>query len=376
MRTLVISDLHLGVRTGADVLGQPQALDILCSRLDGVDRLVLLGDTLELRHGPARDALAAAEPVMRAIGDALGPDSARSRSSPATTTTRSSPAGWTGAGAARSRRRWRSTSASRRSTRRGSPSAWRAGSRRRRVEIAYPGVWLRDDVYAMHGHYLDVHCEIPTLEVLGGRAMRRMVGAVPQRADAGGLRGAAGADLRVDPRQRPAHVAAPARGRRRHGASRSGTRSRARARGARRRRAALRGRLSRARCWPPTAPASGPVRPELSGVALRRAGLAGLARSRAGSQLAPAHLLFGHTHRTGMLAGDEAGEWRTPARTRLHNSGCWVFETHFMGTRRARRRTPTGPAARSRIDDDGPPRLERLLSDLPGQRSSARERRA
>src|SRR5204862_1123870 len=73
MRTLVISDLHLGVRTGADVLRRPEALAVLCERLHGVDRLVLLGDTLELRHGPARDALAVAEPAMRAIGDALGP---------------------------------------------------------------------------------------------------------------------------------------------------------------------------------------------------------------------------------------------------------------------------------------------------------------
>ena len=73
MRTLVISDLHLGVRTGVDVLARPEALGVLCERLDGVDRLVLLGDTLELRHGPARDALARAEPAMRAIGDALGP---------------------------------------------------------------------------------------------------------------------------------------------------------------------------------------------------------------------------------------------------------------------------------------------------------------
>src|SRR5687768_13148118 len=74
MRTLVLSDLHLGVRTAVDVLRRPETLEILCARLEGVDRLVLLGDTLELRHGPARDALAAAEPAMRAIGDALGPD--------------------------------------------------------------------------------------------------------------------------------------------------------------------------------------------------------------------------------------------------------------------------------------------------------------
>ena len=36
-----------------------------CSRrLEGVDRLVLLGDLLELRHGPAREALAVARPVL------------------------------------------------------------------------------------------------------------------------------------------------------------------------------------------------------------------------------------------------------------------------------------------------------------------------
>ena len=73
MRTLVISDLHLGLRSGAEVLARPAALDVLLERLADVDRLVLLGDTLELRHGPTRDALATAEPVLRAIGDALGP---------------------------------------------------------------------------------------------------------------------------------------------------------------------------------------------------------------------------------------------------------------------------------------------------------------
>ena len=62
MRTLVISDLHLGLRSGSEALRRPAALGVLLDRLDGVDRLVLLGDTLELRHGPTRDALATAEP--------------------------------------------------------------------------------------------------------------------------------------------------------------------------------------------------------------------------------------------------------------------------------------------------------------------------
>ncbi len=45
------------------------------------------------------------------------------------------------------------------------------------TSAAYPGLWVREDVYATHGHYLDCHLTIPTLERLGigamGRVMRR-----------------------------------------------------------------------------------------------------------------------------------------------------------------------------------------------------------
>jgi len=57
VRTLVISDLHLGSRNGVDVLRRPAAQRALVEALEGVDRLVILGDLLELRHGPMRDAL-------------------------------------------------------------------------------------------------------------------------------------------------------------------------------------------------------------------------------------------------------------------------------------------------------------------------------
>ena len=33
-----------------------------------------------------------------------------------------------------------------------------------RVRFAYPGLWLREDVYATHGHYLDCHLTVPTVE--------------------------------------------------------------------------------------------------------------------------------------------------------------------------------------------------------------------
>ncbi len=362
MRTLVISDLHLGVRSGADVLSRPQALDVLCSRLEGVDRLVLLGDTLELRHGPARDALAAAEPVMRAIGDALG--------SGATVTILAGNhdhalvAGWLDW---RGRRELPQPLAldEREAPQRSSWIAkrlagWLAPAS---AEIAYPGVWLRDDVYAMHGHYLDVHCEIPTLEVLGARAMRQVVGAIPERATPEDY------EALLAPLYAWIHASAQRTSQRRRAAGGGGAALRvwhALEGGGGRPRApgklAIRGGF-RAAVAAANRAGLGPVRADIGGPAMRQAGLAGVAEAARHLGLAPAHLLFGHTHRTGMLAGDEAGEWRSAA-TRLHNSGCWVFETHFMG-RATWAENPYWPGGAIAIDDDGPPRLERLLGDIP-----------
>ena len=44
------------------------------------------------------------------------------------------------------------------------------------VTVAYPGLWVRPDVYATHGHYLDCHLTVPTLERLSVAAMGRMLG--------------------------------------------------------------------------------------------------------------------------------------------------------------------------------------------------------
>ncbi len=363
MRTLVISDLHLGVRTGADVLPRPEVLDILCSRLDGVDRLVLLGDTLELRHGPARAALARAEPVMRALGDALGSDGhvviAAGNHDHAIA------AGWLD---------WRG----RRDTpeplgldERVAPhhaswiakrlAGWLSPAS---VEVAYPGLWLRDDVYATHGHYLDVHSVIPTLEVLAGRGMARMVGAVPQQATPDDYE-AVLAPLYAWI-QASAQRAAPRR-RSAGGGSAIGVWRALEGSGGRRTasRAALRAGF-RVAVAAANRAGFGPVRPELNGPAMRRAGLAGMAEVAGRTGLRAEHLVFGHTHRTGMLARDQASEWRTPSGTRLHNAGCWVFETHFMG-RLARGESPYWPGGAIVLDDEGPPRLERLLGDLPAE---------
>ncbi|MDX6719784.1 MAG: hypothetical protein QOJ63_2038 [Solirubrobacteraceae bacterium] len=359
MRTLVISDLHLGVRTGADVLTRPQALDVLCSRLDGIDRLVLLGDTLELRHGPARDALAAAEPVMRAIGDAVG--AGREVAIVAGNHDHALAAGWLdwrGRDAPQPLSLEQRTAPARASWILERLAGWLAPAS---VEVPYPGLWLREDVYAMHGHYLDVHCAIPTLEVLAAGAMGRMVGAIPDPAtpdDYEALLAPIYAWI-----QASAQRAAPHR-RSAGGASAVNVWNALEGTGRRTPgRAAMRAAF-RLAVLAVNRAGIGPVRPDLSRTALRRGGLAGLADVARRLGLAPAHLVFGHTHRTGMLEGDDASEWRTAAGTRMHNAGSWVFETHFMG-RGQHGANPYWPGGAIVLDGSGPPRLERLLGDLP-----------
>ena len=51
------------------------------------------------------------------------------------------------------------------------------------VRFAYPGIWLRDDVYAIHGHYLDRHLTVPTIERLGVALVERVLGLPPPGPD-------------------------------------------------------------------------------------------------------------------------------------------------------------------------------------------------
>jgi hypothetical protein len=341
------------------VLTRPAVLQRLLERLDGVDRLVLLGDTLELRHGPTRDALAVAEPVIRAIGDALAPgtqvvlvpgnhDHAIA-------------AGWLD---------WRG--------RRERPDALtleehvapeRASWIAKRlagwlgpaeVEVVYPGLWLRDDVYAMHGHYLDVHVTIPTIERLAIGVVGRMSGVLPDPATPEDYEALlapvyalsqASAQRTVDGR-----VALGGR-------TGMGIWSAMAGRGRRRRivRAYALQVPLRLGVMAANRAGIGPVGADIGVLELRRTALLAIGEVTRRLRLAPAHLIFGHTHRTGMLDGDDAAEWRTPSGIALHNSGSWVHERLFTG-RGDRPRHPYWPGGAIALDDDGPPRLERLLA--------------
>jgi Calcineurin-like phosphoesterase len=357
MRTLVVSDLHLGGRTGVDVLvHRPDALAALTGALDGVDRFVLLGDTLELRHGPAREALAAARPVLEALGAALAPHASvvlvpgnhdyalaapwlDGRTRPLGEETRvksqtASPlarhvAGWLGAPA-------------------------------RTVEVAYPGLRLRDDVWATHGHYLDPHGTVPTFERLAAGAMSRMVGGVPEPTAT-----AEDYERILAPLYAWIHSSAQRAGEGRFGAG-AGHAGRAYN--------VLQGgdghKPIRARLLTAAFPLGirglnllgiGPVVGDLSGGALRRNALHAMGQVIARLDIAAEHVVFGHSHRAGPLPADDPVEWRTPSGTSLHNSGCWVHEPTFTGADGTQ--SPYWPGGAVLVEDTGPPRLLRLLGE-------------
>ena len=54
--------------------------------------------------------------------------------------------------------------------------------RARLLDLAYPGIWLRDDVYATHGHYMDCHMSLPRLECIAAAVLMRAFGSVPDPA--------------------------------------------------------------------------------------------------------------------------------------------------------------------------------------------------
>ena len=57
MRTLILSDLHLGSPSHSDLLRRADVRSPLLEQAREADRVVLLGDVLELRHGPPREAV-------------------------------------------------------------------------------------------------------------------------------------------------------------------------------------------------------------------------------------------------------------------------------------------------------------------------------
>src|SRR3954447_8571305 len=179
MRTIVVSDLHLG-KAGRHHLARRADLRApLMEAVAGADRLVVLGDGLELREAPHREAAEIAAPFFAEAGRALGGDG--ELVVVAGNHDHGLAAGWIDA-------RLQSEPPGflgleqRYAPHESGPLAERLAraARPARLQLAYPGLWLRDDVYALHGHYADLHATVPTFERLAAGAMARFVVRLPE----------------------------------------------------------------------------------------------------------------------------------------------------------------------------------------------------
>jgi hypothetical protein len=317
---------------------------------------VLLGDVIELREGPLRDALAIATRVLGAVGVALAPGGevviVPGNHDHVLT------AGWSARVAAagpppelglQAELDWAP----------GEPLAALAQALARggpRVRVCYPGVWLRDDVYATHGHYLDRHTTVPVIERLAagvnGRVLRRPLAAVRAPADYEAVLAPSYAWIHAVAQTLTEGDADPDASERLWHSLGAGRRG-----GGLKRRAlfaGLRGAIALM-----NRAGIGPVRADLSVAELRRAGLAGLGAALQALSVRSSYAVFGHTHRAGPLPGDDPSEWVAPTGARLLNSGCWVHEASFLGPNPGTSPYRSGFAVR--LDDDEPPELVNLL---------------
>jgi hypothetical protein len=362
VRTLVISDLHLGSASRRDVLRRPELRGPLLDAVRDADRLVILGDGLELRDAPQRDVAAVAAPFFADVGRALG--AAGELVLVGGNHDHGLVAGWIDGrlvteppGFLGLEQRVAPAEAG--------PLAARlaAHAAPARVTVAYPGVWLREDVYALHGHYCDLHSTVPTFERVAAGAMARWVVDLPAEHATADDYEAVLAPMYawihvLTQRRERALLSAGAGASARAWVSLAGDGRRQR----RLRSLALGGGFAAA-VAALNALGVGPFERQLSGEALRRGGLHGIREALRRLGVGAPHVIWGHSHRAGPFDGDDRAEWMTHAGGAIVNTGSWVHQPHFLGTDPGG--SPYFPGTAVTLDGDSPPRLVRLLA--PGQ---------
>ncbi|HET8814498.1 MAG TPA: metallophosphoesterase [Solirubrobacterales bacterium] len=350
MRTAIISDLHLGVASDEDVLRDRAVRRVLFDEIGSADHLVLLGDVVELRNLPIGPSLERSRPFFEELGEALGdaevtlvPGNHDHRLAEPLLDELSiggepplglehhhdpSPgpaamlAGWLGSA---------------------------------RLKIAYPGVWLRGDVYATHGHYLDTHLTLPRAECVAAATMVRLLGPLPARATP------ADYERVLRPLYGFAYGLAQVMTIRRR---RNGPFERAwEVLAGEIEEPSLRARAARAGFPAGIAALNRLLRsdfePDVSARHIFSSGVAAGIEMAVRLGVDDVHVITGHTHRGGPLSTET--EWALPRGGRLHNTGSWVFSSafHQPGT------PPNSywPGTVTWLEDDEPPRRVQLLQD-------------
>jgi len=354
MRTAVISDLHLGLVGGGDVLRDPAIRRALLEEIGGADRVVLLGDVVELRELPVGVALEAARPFFEDLGNALGggevvivPGNHDHRlAEPLLDDLSLDGAGRLGLeqdhapspGPTAAIADWLGPAS---------------------LRIAYPGIRLREDVYATHGHYMDAHLNLPRAECVAIATLVRLSRPIPAEARPehyervvrplyGFFYGVAQARRGPAPRNQAAAAEAAweVLAGEKSGLGRAQQ---------------LRFAAGRAAFPVAVAAINRVLRSEFDADVSARAIFTGALA--AATELATrlgvdgGHVINGHSHRAGPR--EEEAEWPLPGSGRLHNTGSWVFSSlfHHPGT------PPNAywPGTVTWVEDEGPPRRVQVL---------------
>ena len=374
VRSAIISDLHLGAASRTDLLRRESVRDRLLARLASADRIVLLGDVVEFRDRPLGDALQVARPFFEQLREvapdaelvivpgnhdyqllepwlrkqrlrSVRPSLALEQRIAATRDAVGKIAGWAG---------------------------------RDRTSLAYPGLWLRDDIYATHGHYLDLHLTTPTFERLGLGALQRMTRAAPAGPSSPTEYERAVAPLyallfALAQRPAPGPASESTSPSMRAWDALGGATGQART---------LRGRVLGSTVLPGAIKVAsrlglGNLRADLSLEQIGRAGAVAMADVVASLKIDAKHVLFGHTHRRGPVASDLpdalTSDWRVGG-SRLHNCGSWTYTPALIGE--GRQASPYWPGTLIEVDDSGSPASHELLEELSEAeiRDAVRER--
>ncbi|MGC9221099.1 MAG: metallophosphoesterase [Solirubrobacteraceae bacterium] len=307
MRTLVISDLHLGQGGGISVLTRPAPMRALTAAVTRHDRLVLLGDVLEMQEANAERSLRVAAPVLAEIAAAVGDRGEL----------------WVVPGNHDHLliQQWAEAQGERLGLADEVPldasrmlASLCASLSATNVSVFYPGVWLSPRVWATHGHHLANYL----------RPMSSW-GLHPRRADWG-----------------PATVAAlepAAASRREH----------------------VQDGLPAPRWTDRLIPIPlAPVSSRLLGRQMLRHSLPAFATCLQALAVDADHVVFGHVHRRGPREGEDPQRWRVAASgPRLANTGSWRFEpvvSHGLDAR-----SNYWPGGAVTIGEDGIPHSIGLL---------------
>jgi hypothetical protein len=355
MRTAIVSDLHLGSGTGEDLVSDPSIRARLLEEIASADRLVLLGDVLELRDFPLARVLQLTQTFFAELGQAMAgrrivlvPGNHDHRLGEPLLEELALGGGTLDL-------EHRALPSGEALTR---IDSWLGEAE---LSVAYPGVWLRDDVYATHGHYIDCHMTLPRLECVAAATIMRGGNRPPEPAVPG--------DYERILRPLYGFASGLAEGGLASKANRPSEWAWRSVSGANRGRGPI-GRAARkaavgagipAGIWALNHMLRADFAPDVSAAAITRDGIAAATELMRRLRIDAAHVITGHTHRAGPEEGD--AEWPLADGGKLHNTGSWVYADvfHHPGAPPG----PYWPGTVTWLEDDGPPQRKRLLIDRP-----------